>query len=96
MKPRIGSTHPTDFLDLEGHEAVVDVDVAAQLHHLGDVLVVEPQVGLVTVVHVLVVQRQLNGLPLLQLHLGSATLNPSRERERYPDSNHNEAQSTQR
>jgi hypothetical protein len=48
--------------------------VSSDLQDLGDVLVVQPQVLLVTVVHVLVVQSQLDVTSLLQLDLSFATL----------------------
>lgn len=48
--------------------------MAPDLHNLGDVLVVEPQDLLVTLLHVLVVQRDLDGLALLEFNLSSATL----------------------
>lgn len=64
----------TNVLDLEGDEAIINKDVAASLHHLGDVLVVQPQVLLITVVLVFVVQGQLDGVAFLQVNLLSATL----------------------
>lgn len=64
----------TDGLDLEGEEAIINKDVAAGLHHLGDVLVVQPQVFLITVVLVFVVQGQLDGVALLEFDLLGATL----------------------
>lgn len=48
--------------------------MAPDLHHLGDVLVVEPQDLLVTLVHVLVIQRDLDGLALLEFNLSGTTL----------------------
>ena len=64
----------TDLFDLEGHEAVVDVDLAAELHHIGDVLVVQPQGLVITVLLEGVVQGQLDHVTLLQLHLRLAAL----------------------
>lgn len=68
----------TNFFDFERDEAIVDVDVASDLHDLGDVLVVKPQGLLITFIHVLVVQGELDSCTLLQLNLGSATLNKTR------------------
>lgn len=48
--------------------------MTSDLQDLGDVLVVQPQVLLVTVVLVLVVQGQLDVSSLLQLNLSFATL----------------------
>lgn len=48
--------------------------MAPDLHDLGDVLVVEPQNGLVTLLHVLVIQRDLDGLALLEFNLSSTAL----------------------
>lgn len=65
----------TNVLDLEGDETIINKDVAAGLHHLGDVLVVQPQGLLITVVHVFVIQGQLDGVALLKFDLLGATLN---------------------
>lgn len=65
----------TDFFDREGDQTIVDVDMASRLHNLGDILVVEPQDFLVTFFHVLVIERELDCFPLLELDLSSATLN---------------------
>lgn len=65
----------TDFFDREGDQTIVDVDMASGLHNLGDVLVVEPQDFLITFLHVLVIERELDCFPLLELDLSSATLN---------------------
>ncbi len=72
----------TNFFDAEGNQTIINVDVASGLHDLSDVLVVEPQNFLVTFLHVLVIECELDGLTLLELNLSSATLNESRERER--------------
>lgn len=48
--------------------------MAPDLHDLGDVLVVEPQNVLVTLLHVLVIQRDLDGLALLEFNLSSTAL----------------------
>lgn len=64
----------TNFFDREGDQTIVNIHVASHLHHLGDVLVVEPQDLLVTLLHVLVIQRDLDGLSLLEFNLSSATL----------------------
>ena len=64
-----------DFFDLQGNQTIVNVDVASNLHNLGDVLVVKPQNFLIAVVNVLVVEGELDGLTLLQLDLSGATLN---------------------
>lgn len=64
----------TDLLDLQRNESVVDVDLAANFHHSGDVLVVEPEELIRTVLHVSVVQGDLDRVALHQLHLSSAAL----------------------
>ena len=68
----------TNFFDLEGNQAVINVDVAASLQHLGDVLVVEPKNFLITIILVLVIKCELDGFTLLQLNLSCATLNKTR------------------
>lgn len=72
----------TNFLNLEGNQTIINVDVASGLHNLGDVLVVEPQNFLIALLHPLVVQCELDGFTLLELDLSGATLNETRERER--------------
>lgn len=64
----------TDFLDREGDQTVIHVDVVSGLHNLGDILVVKPQGFLVTFFHVLVVQCELDHFSLLELNLSCATL----------------------
>lgn len=64
----------TNLLDLEGYESVVNVDVAANFHHFGDVLVVEPEDLIAAVVLLSIVQGNLDHVALLQLHLSSAAL----------------------
>lgn len=68
----------TNFFDTEGNQTIINVDVASGLHNLGDVLVVEPQNFLITFLHVLVIERELDGLTLLELNLSSATLKRSK------------------
>lgn len=65
----------TNFFNHEGNQTIINVDVASSLHDLGDVLVVEPQNFLITFLHVLVVECELDGFTLLELDLSSATLN---------------------
>jgi len=72
----------TNFFNHEGNQTVVNVDVASNLHNLGDVLVVEPQNFLVTILHEIVVECELDGFILLELNLSSATLKRESERER--------------
>lgn len=48
--------------------------MAALLHHLGDVFVVQPQRLLVAVVHELVIKSELDNLTFDKLHLFSAAL----------------------
>ena len=64
----------TDLLDLQGYESVVDVDLAPDFHHFGDVLVVEPEDLLAAVLLKSVVQGDLDHVALLQLHLSRAAL----------------------
>lgn len=70
----------TNFFDQKGNQTIVNVDVASGLHNIGDVLVVEPQNFLITFVHVLIIECDLDGITLLELNLSSATLNKTRER----------------
>lgn len=69
----------TNFLNHEGNKTIINVDVASNLHNLGDVLVVDPQSFLVTILHELVVQGELDHFSLLELNLLSAALNKSRK-----------------
>lgn len=55
--------------------------MAPCLHNSGDVLIVEPQNIFITVVPVMVIVCELDSMTLLELHLSSATLNQTRERE---------------
>lgn len=71
----------TNFLNLQGNQTIINVDVAAGLHNLGDVLVVEPQDFLITFVLVLVVKCELDGFTPLELNLSGATLNKTKEKE---------------
>lgn len=64
----------TDFFDREGDQTVINIHVASNLHNLCDILVVEPQNLLVTLLHVLVIQRDLDRLTLLELNLSGTTL----------------------
>lgn len=64
----------TNFFDREGDQTIINIHVASNLHNLCDVLVVEPQNLLVTLLHVLVIQRELDGLALLELNLSGTTL----------------------
>lgn len=48
--------------------------MAALLHHLGDVFVVQPQRLLIAVVHELVIKSELDNLTFDKLHLFSAAL----------------------
>lgn len=64
----------TDFLDREGDQTVIHIDVASSLHNFGDILVVKPQDFLITFFHVLVVQCELDHFPPLELNLSCATL----------------------
>lgn len=69
------STRPlTNFLDLQRYETVVDVDLAANFHHFGNVLVVEPEDLITAVFLVSIVQGYLDHVALLQLHLSCAAL----------------------
>lgn len=68
----------TNFLDLKGNQTIINVDVASDLHNLGDVLVVEPQHLVVAFLHELVIKCDLDGFSLFQLNLSSATLNNTR------------------
>lgn len=52
--------------------------MASNLHNLSDVFVVQPQNFLITVVFVLVIERDLDGFTLFQLNLSSATLKTTR------------------
>lgn len=52
--------------------------MASNLHNLSDVFVVQPQNFLITVVCVLVIERDLDGFTLFQLNLSSATLKTMR------------------
>ena len=69
----------TNFLNHEGNKTIINVDVASSLHNFGDVLVVDPQSFLVTILHELVVQGELDHFSLLELNLLSAALNKSRK-----------------
>lgn len=64
----------TYLLDLQGHESIINVNLAAHFHHIGDVLVVQPEDLITAVVLVGVVQGDLDHVALLQLDLGCATL----------------------
>lgn len=68
----------TDFFNLEGNQTVININVASNLHNLSDVFVVQPQNFLITVVCVLVIERDLDGFTLFQLNLSSATLKTMR------------------
>lgn len=68
----------TDFFDHQRNQTIIHVDVGSSLHNLGYVLVVEPQNFLITFIHVLVVESELDGLTLLQLNFSCATLNRTR------------------
>lgn len=76
---RGGLSTLTNFFDREGDQTVVNIHVASNLHNLGDVLVVEPQDLLVTLLHVLVIQSDLDRLPLLEFNLSSTTLRAEEE-----------------
>lgn len=41
----------TNFFDLKGNQTIINIDVASDLHNLGDVLVVKPQNFLITLLH---------------------------------------------
>lgn len=69
----------TNLFNREGNQTIINVDVASGLHNLGDVLVVEPQNFLITFLHVLVIERELDCVTLLELNLSSAALTPGRE-----------------
>ena len=64
----------TNLLDLQGNETIVNVDLAANFHYFGDVLVVEPEDLLTAVLHGTVIQGNLDHVALLQLHLSCAAL----------------------
>lgn len=64
----------TNFFNLEGNQTIINIDVASNLHNLGDVFVVQPQSFLITVLFVLVVECDLNGFALFQLNFSGATL----------------------
>lgn len=64
----------TNLLDLQRYESVVNVDLAANFHHFGDVFVVEPEELLAAVLHVCIVQSDLDHVALLQLHLSCTAL----------------------
>lgn len=64
----------TNLFDLQGNEPVINVDLAANLHHFGNVLVVEPEELLTAVFLLSIIQGNLDHLALLQLHLSCATL----------------------
>lgn len=68
----------TDFFNLEGNQTVININVASNLHNLSDVFVVQPQNFLITVVFVLVIERDLDGFTLFQLNLSGATLKTMR------------------
>lgn len=65
---------PTFLLHLQRNKPIVHVDLAAHIHHLADVLVVQPQGVLVAFFHVGVVQSDLERGPFLQLDLRGAAL----------------------
>lgn len=67
----------TNFLDLQGYESVVNVDLATNFHHFGNVLVVEPEDLLTAVLLITIVQGYLDHVALLQLHLSCAALSKS-------------------
>lgn len=69
----------TNLFNREGNQTIINVDVASGLHNLGDVLVVEPQNFLITFLHVLVIECELDCVTLLELNLSSAALTPGRE-----------------
>lgn len=56
----------THFLDDDGDESVVDEHPGAHGHDLGDVLVVDPQRVLATLLLELVVRRDLDLVPCVQ------------------------------
>lgn len=68
------NTSRTNFCDLKRDETIIDVDLAAHLHHLSDVLVIQPKDILIAVLHVGIIQCHLDLVTPLQLHLSSATL----------------------
>lgn len=65
----------TNFCNLEGNQAIVNIDMKSCLHNFGDILVVEPQNTLITFLLVFVVKCDLDGFTFLQLNLSGATLN---------------------
>ena len=64
----------TFLLHLQRNETIIHVDLAAHFHHLANVLVVQPQGVLVTLLHVGIIQSDLESGPSLQLHLRGAAL----------------------
>lgn len=64
----------TNLFDLQGYESIVNVDLAANFHHFGNVLVVKPEELITAVVLVSIVQGNLDHVALLQLHLSCAAL----------------------
>lgn len=69
----------TNFFDREGNKTIINVDVTSSLHNFGDALVVEPQDFLITFVHVLVIESDLDCVTLLELNLSSTALTPGRD-----------------
>ena len=65
----------TNFFNLEGNQTIINIDMASNLHNLGDVFVVKPKMVFITVLHVLVVKCDLDGVTLMELNLSGATLN---------------------
>lgn len=64
----------TNFLDLQRHESIINVDLAPKLHHLGNILIVKPEDLVAAVVLVSIVQGNLDHVALFQLHLSCAAL----------------------
>lgn len=64
----------TYFFDLQGYESIIDVDLASNFHHSGDVLVVQPEGLLAAFLNVSVVQGDFNHVALLQFHLSRTAL----------------------
>ncbi len=64
----------TNFLNFEWNKTIVYVNMAALLHHLCDVLVVQPQDLVIAIVLEAVIQSELDYVTLDKLDLISATL----------------------
>lgn len=77
MKPTlfILDTIPlTNLLDLKRYEPIININLAANFHHFGNVLVIKPEDLITAVFLVSIIQGYLDHIAFDQLHLSRATL----------------------